>query len=46
MAEDEEYPLHECVFNGDVKTLSALIRTHDTASRDKQGSISFIFRVE
>ena len=41
MAEEgESYPLHECVFSGDVRKLSALIRTHDVAKRDKHGMLS------
>lgn len=40
MAEDPEgkrYPLHKCIFQGDVKTLSSLIRTYDITDKDKQG---------
>lgn len=33
----EKYLLHKCIFQGDVKTLSSLIRTHDIAEKDKQG---------
>lgn len=41
MAEEEEsYPLHECVFSGDVRKLSSLIRTHDVTKRDKHGMLS------
>ncbi|XP_032669495.1 ankyrin repeat domain-containing protein 13C isoform X2 [Odontomachus brunneus] len=36
--ESEKYPLHKCVFQGDVKTLSSLIRTHDIAEKDQQGN--------
>lgn len=35
--ESEEYPLHRCIFQGDVKTLKILIGTHDIAEKDKQG---------
>ncbi|XP_049804732.1 ankyrin repeat domain-containing protein 13C [Schistocerca nitens] len=40
MASDEadSYPLHECVFRGDVRKLSALLRTHDLAKKDKHGN--------
>ncbi|XP_075229573.1 ankyrin repeat domain-containing protein 13C-A [Lycorma delicatula] len=39
MAEEEDLcPLHECVFTGDVRKLSALIRTHDVAKKDKHGN--------
>ncbi|KAG8222152.1 hypothetical protein J437_LFUL000734 [Ladona fulva] len=34
----ESYPLHECVFAGDVKKLSALLRTHDVSKKDKHGN--------
>lgn len=33
----EDLPLHKCIFNGDIKTLSSLIRTHDLTQKDKQG---------
>ncbi|XP_012147830.1 ankyrin repeat domain-containing protein 13C isoform X2 [Megachile rotundata] len=36
--ESEKYPLHKCIFQGDVKTLSSLIRTYDIAEKDKQGN--------
>ncbi|CAG9107546.1 Ankyrin repeat domain-containing protein 13C [Plutella xylostella] len=37
--EDEEgFPLHECVFRGDVRQLSSLLRAHDVARRDKHGN--------
>ncbi|XP_066588424.1 uncharacterized protein [Prorops nasuta] len=36
--EKEEYPLHKCIFHGDVKMLSSLIRTHDISQKDKQGN--------
>lgn len=35
--ESEKYPLHRCIFQGDVKTLNTLIRTHDIIEKDKQG---------
>lgn len=41
MAEDLEsgkYPLHKCIFQGDVKTLSSLIRSYNIAEKDKQGN--------
>lgn len=45
MAEEEDpCPLHECVFTGNVRKLSALIRTHDVAKKDKHGNSSlFLF---
>ncbi|TGZ49021.1 Ankyrin repeat domain-containing protein 13C [Temnothorax longispinosus] len=36
--ESEKYPLHRCIFQGDVKTLNILIRTHDITEKDKQGN--------
>lgn len=36
-SENEKYPLHKCIFQGDVKTLSSLIRTYNIAEKDKQG---------
>lgn len=32
------YPLHENVFVGDVRRVSALLRTHDVARKDKHGN--------
>lgn len=31
------YPLHECIFEGDLKKFSQLLRTHDVAQKDKHG---------
>ncbi|MGH0136735.1 UNVERIFIED_CONTAM: hypothetical protein FKN15_076832 [Acipenser sinensis] len=30
----EDFPVHECVFQGDVRRLSSLIRTHSIALKD------------
>nr|CAD7441973.1 unnamed protein product [Timema bartmani] len=39
MAEDVDYcPLHECVFSGDVRKLSSLLRTNDVSKKDKHGN--------
>ena len=38
MADELEYPLHECIFNGDLRRLSALLRSHDIAKKDKHGN--------
>lgn len=39
MADSEsEYPLHEHVFKGDVRRVSALLRTHDVAQKDVHGN--------
>ncbi|VVC87993.1 ankyrin repeat domain-containing protein 13C-B [Leptidea sinapis] len=39
---DEEvvskFPLHECVFVGDVRKLSSLLRSHDVTVKDKHGN--------
>ncbi|OAD46979.1 Ankyrin repeat domain-containing protein 13C [Eufriesea mexicana] len=37
-SESEKYPLHKCIFQGDVKTLSSLIRTYNIAEKDRQGN--------
>lgn len=39
--ESEQFPLHKCVFQGDVKLLNSLIRTRDIAEKDKQGALSY-----
>lgn len=31
------YPVHECVFKGDVRRLSSLIRTHNIGQKDNHG---------
>lgn len=35
--EKNSYELHESVFNGDIRRVSALIRTYDVAKKDKHG---------
>ncbi|MGH0149313.1 UNVERIFIED_CONTAM: hypothetical protein FKN15_014931 [Acipenser sinensis] len=30
----EDFPMHECVFQGDVRRLSSLIRTHNISQKD------------
>lgn len=35
--EDLEFPVHECVFKGDVRRLSSLIRTHSISQKDVHG---------
>lgn len=35
---EEDYPLHECVFGGDVRKLSSLLRYHDVTKKDKHGN--------
>lgn len=34
---DGAYPVHECVFRGDVRRLSSLIRTQNIAQKDVHG---------
>ena len=43
---NEEFPLHKCIFNGDLKTLSSLIKTHDIDEKDKQGKSFIVEKVE
>lgn len=38
-SEDSEFPVHECVFKGDVRRLSSLIRTHSISQKDVHGEI-------
>ena len=35
--ENDSYPLHEAVFNNDLKSLSRLLRKHDVGAKDKHG---------
>uniref|UniRef100_A0A4W6D1R6 Ankyrin repeat domain 13C n=1 Tax=Lates calcarifer TaxID=8187 RepID=A0A4W6D1R6_LATCA len=37
-SEDLEFPVHECVFKGDVRRLSSLIRTHSISQKDVHGN--------
>lgn len=36
-SEDLDFPLHECVFKGDVRRLSSLIRTRSISQKDVHG---------
>ncbi|CAF4780679.1 unnamed protein product [Pieris macdunnoughi] len=36
--EEDTFPLHECVFGGDVRKLSSLLRTNDVTKKDKHGN--------
>lgn len=46
MAEYGEYfPLHECVFSGDVRRLSGLLRLHDVSKKDKHGMVLLCYFV-
>lgn len=38
MADDDSLcPLHKCIFNGDIRKLSQLLRTNDPSAKDKHG---------
>jgi hypothetical protein len=37
--ESDSYPLHEAVFNNDLKSLSRLLRKHDVAAKDRHGEL-------
>lgn len=32
------FALHQCIFAGDIRRLSQLLRTHDVAAKDKHGT--------
>lgn len=36
------YPVHECVFKGDVRRLSSLIRTHNIGQKDNHGKLCLV----
>jgi len=42
MAEEEHlsYPLHECVFEGDVQKFARMMRTEDLSRKDKHGTVT------
>lgn len=40
--DDLEFPVHECVFMGDVRRLSSLIRTHSISQKDVHGELWII----
>ncbi|XP_043556039.1 ankyrin repeat domain-containing protein 13C [Chiloscyllium plagiosum] len=35
---NEDFPVHECVFKGDIRRLSSSIRTHNIAQKDLHGN--------
>uniref|UniRef100_A0A8C6WG09 Ankyrin repeat domain 13C n=1 Tax=Neogobius melanostomus TaxID=47308 RepID=A0A8C6WG09_9GOBI len=37
-SEGSDFPVHECVFKGDVRRLSSLIRTHSITQKDVHGN--------
>lgn len=40
-----DFPVHECVFKGDVRRLSSLIRTHSITQKDVHGDFSLFHSV-
>lgn len=38
----EQYPLHAAVFEGDIRRVAQLLRTHDLSEKDIHGVIFFI----
>ena len=38
-----DFPVHECVFKGDVRRLSSLIRTQNIAQKDIHGRLLYYF---
>lgn len=38
----QSFPLHECIFEGDLKNFSQLLRTHDVAKKDTHGEYKII----
>lgn len=40
-SEKKTYPIHKCVFEGDVKTLSNIVNDYDISERDPQGLLIF-----
>lgn len=47
MTEEQQllsYPLHECVFEGDVQEFARLMRTEDLSRKDKHGTYSVTLR--
>ena len=39
----DDFQLHECVFNADIKVLSKLLRSHDVSKKDKHGKHLILF---
>lgn len=40
-SDSQDFPLHECVFKGDIRKLSQLLRTADVSKKDKHGTYEF-----
>lgn len=45
LTSDGQFPVHECVYKGDVRRLSSLIRTHSITKKDVHGDSSLFHRV-
>lgn len=41
-----DFPVHECVFKGDVRRLSSLIRTHSISQKDVHGNPLSLSRIQ
>lgn len=41
-----DFPVHECVFKGDVRRLSSLIRTQNIAQKDVHGGFTYCLSVD
>lgn len=37
--QNNDEKLHECVFNGDIRRVSALVRSCDVSKKDKHGKV-------
>ncbi|CAF98475.1 unnamed protein product, partial [Tetraodon nigroviridis] len=44
-SDGRDFPVHECVFKGDVRRLSSLIRTHSITQKDAHGDFPLLHRV-
>lgn len=44
MADDDDNlcPLHKCIFSGDIRKLSQLLRTNDPSAKDKHGKYKIV----
>lgn len=45
LTSEGQFPVHECVFRGDVRRLSSLIRTHSITKKDVHGDSPLFHRV-
>lgn len=42
--DDSSCPLHKCIFNGDIRKLSQLLRTNDPSAKDKHGEYEIFIK--